>query len=391
MLFVLLLLVIAGTNIAYANGRSGTQHELSRRSVTASLRSAQPVDDRAAACSCDCCLTQLANQASTSKQLADVLECAPRSGTEDAVDDGDGRCSAVCTVPTESQVSFASLGGEVDYGRYCQSFCRPVSSTLNMLCVGKEYEVGADNGIADPPLPKAPSQKAMTQVGSILNSRRNQQATGATSDTVALALAKGQMLQAKMRAEMAGKAARVAKEAYERVMHSSSEMSEDAAKVTVQTIIHGAQSQAADALAIRQKYEADARTKAIKAALKIAKVYKDAMVRDGNLANTWSQRSQEFATAANQRSAIAASEASRAEQYQLNGDPQLATTYILQSQQAEDQAAAFQKNADAAQATSDSIRKGTNWYPLAEAAAAANMLVKSMPPDVLPPPMPVLP
>merc|ERR1719329_1142994 len=120
-----------------------------------------------------------------------------------------------------------------------------------------------------------------------------------------MSLAKGEMMQAKIHAEMAGEAARIAKEAFEKVVRSAKSMSDAAAMAALDEVKHEAALQAKDAANIRNTWENDAKKTAQNAAVAVAMVYKKAMVRDQALANIFQERAFEYAGAAAQRQTMA--------------------------------------------------------------------------------------
>ena len=149
--------------------------------------------------------------------------------------------------------------------------------------------------------------------------------------------------------------------------------------------------QAKEALQLRQQYEAAAKANAIAAALGIAQVYHDAQKTAWLTALTWSTRAGQIAGAAGQRKALAHKLAETAQKYMDLSEFDLARDENQQAHQAMDQAEGFAKMADSAWKQASAIQKSQEWYIYAEEAAAANMLAASMPPDVPPPGMPVLP
>jgi len=139
------------------------------------------------------------------------------------------------------------------------------------------------------------------------------------------------------------------------------------------------------------RYEEAAKENARKAAIGIAKVYKNAMDKTQGVAALWAERANEYGTAAAQRKKMAEDIAGEAFKYGANQDFKMARDANMQAHQAMDQAASFAKVARSAWEQSVAINSGMKWYAYAEQAAAANMLAKAMPPDVPPPDLPKLP
>merc|ERR1719171_2017492 len=174
----------------------------------------------------------------------------------------------------------------------------------------------------------------------------------------------------------------IAKGSYERILRSSRQAAVEVGKATVKEIKREAGEQAKLAVQIREKYEAAAKENARKAAVGIAKVYKDALVKTQGVAALWAERANEYATAAGQRKKMASDISADAFKYAASQDFKMARDANMQAHQAMDQAAAFAKVARSAWDQSVAINNGLKWYAYAETAAAANILVKATPPDV---------
>jgi len=179
--------------------------------------------------------------------------------------------------------------------------------------------------------------------------------------------------------------------AYEKVLRAARVAAEASGKAVIAEIKREAGEQAKEALIVRKNYEAAAQANAVKAALGIAKVYKNALLRDQGIAGTWSMRSAEYAAAAGQRKGMALTMAKDAQNYLGSKNFEEAQAYLLQSQQAMEQARSFAGRSTAAHTQAVNINNQLKWYVWAEQAAAANALAANMPPDVAPPGMPPLP
>lgn len=332
------------------------------------------------------------------------LKCAPRSLAAAHVELGG--CPAgpsECTSkPAEELVEGEGVApaNVTDYTNFCYVSCRPEGAHLNDLCVEADNEEAGsitEQAANDPSARKAraaaamslmhsPVARAMTQF-----TARRQPAAAADMSGALLPLAKGQMIEAMIHAKAAGQAAMLAKESYEQVLRSARVSATEAGKATIAEIRRESAEQAKEAVLIRERYEAAAKASAIKAALKIAQVYKDAMGKAQGVASMWSDRSMEYATAAAQRKKMAQDIAKKAFKYYSTQDFKMARDENMQAHQAMDQAADFAKRSTAAFKEAQVINGHLKWYVYAESAAAANMLAKAMPPDVAPPDMPPLP
>lgn len=392
--FALLLLQATQGSTFLRNARARTarvsvgarEHAVTQGQAGAGQRSGEQMPD----CVCDCCITQKA-AAHTS------LQCLPRAS---ALTNTDSGCSTTCAVESDLFKSFETRTGEVDYSRFCQSQCRPVTTTLNELCVDSADADDASDSDTSPPgnadaegsgsSAAAGPQQAMSQLNSTVTQVASDR-TSASEDTTALLLARGEMMQAKSQAEMAGRAARVARQAYERELMSARTLARDASKATLDEIKSEGAKSAREAWNIRMKYVKGMQAKAAAAARAAALPYKKAMLRDTNIASVWAERAGQLATAAVQREDMATGFEADAERYRGVGDKTMETKSMLLAQQALDQASAFQAQADTATATADKIKEHLPWYNWAEQAIAKTILIKSMPYDVVPPPMPPLP
>jgi hypothetical protein len=248
-----------------------------------------------------------------------------------------------------------------------------------------DFDEGSDVNQTDAVARQPPKENAMTQVGVELSSSE-----GGNEQAVVM-LAKQKMEEAKLQAEAAGKSAFNARLAFERLKHSVDEMAEKASIATLKEIKAEAAQQSKIARDARLAYVTGAKAKAIENARAAAKVYSDAENRDVGLANVWQERAGQFATAANQREAMAMDFSSMAEVYRGRGQYALAREKVMLAHQAIDQASAFGAQSEAAYKQGVAISNSRAWYEYAKKAIAANVLAKSMPPDVPPPPMPALP
>jgi len=360
-------------------------------------KSAQRLRDSAPECTCDCCVALAeVHGVAGNDESNNGPACGPRSGAGipgGAVGDGDGGCSTTCGV-NEYQAAFLDArGNEVDYSLYCLKSCRPAGPTTGFLCASKSdsdlealpkmatgTNAGATSGSS------GSSQNAMTQI-----SGKVQASTDDDPGQAALIMAKSEMEAAQQQAISAGAAAKVAKQSYEYVLRSARAAAEASGRATIADIRKEAGLEAGRALLARQKYEAEAKEKASKAAVAAAMVYKKAQVRDIAIATTWNQRAAEYSTAAGQRKAMAQDFARQAEGARAIKQWDRAQQYMVSAHQSMDQAAEFAAKAEGAHKQAFEIQKGVLWYNYAAQAMAATVLAKSMPVDVAPPPMPALP
>merc|ERR1719359_2683592 len=153
------------------------------------------------------------------------------------------------------------------------------------------------------------------------------------------------MIEAMTKAKAAGQAAMIAKEAYERVLRSSRQAATEAGKATIKEIKREGGEQAKLAVQIRERYEAAAKENARKAAIGIAKVYKNALTKTQGIAALWAERANEYATAAGQRKKMANDLSVDAFKYGASQEFKMARDTNMQAHQAMDQAAAFARTA----------------------------------------------
>jgi len=272
----------------------------------------------------------------------------------------------------------------VDYYQFCLVECRPVEHIINSQCANPETVEVVER--------KKALEKAHSQAIAAMHDSQNFLRGKAKREIEPnLSLAKGEMLKARMQAQAAGDAARKAKEIYELVLRSAREASEEAGRATIAELRREAGEQAKKSLDARNAYEAAAHKNASNAAVGIAQVYKDALMKAQTVAGTWGLRASEYATAAAQRKTMSQDLATEAHNYDATKETTEAQNYILQAKQAMEQARQFAIESTKAHEQAQKIQDTVKWYTWAEQAAAANMLAKSMPPDVAPGPMPLLP
>uniref|UniRef100_A0A7S1L2F2 Uncharacterized protein n=1 Tax=Alexandrium catenella TaxID=2925 RepID=A0A7S1L2F2_ALECA len=335
--------------------------------------------DSVAACSCDCCLTQLE---ALVPGAASAVACAPRAGAgvaSGAAGIGDGGCGRLCQVPESERNAFESVLGEVDYTRYCPARCRPVTATLGLLCVGS---LGGTSGpltlVAASGSPR--SARALPQL---------KQKTEASKEGAAVVtLARGEMEQALAEAKAAGKAAYLARDSYERVLASSRAEAKAAAQKTLAKLRLRARKQAWDAQRLRERYEERMQKRAKKAALGAAMVYKRAKARNLQLAKAWKKRARQFEEVAKEREDTAAREAKLAQASRRSKASNMESQYRLAAQQALDEAEAYEESAEMASAQAKNISAAGKWYDQAGRYAAARAMVAALPPGVPPPALP---
>lgn len=331
-------------------------------------------------CSCDCCLVEQEDQSVGSRVGA--LKCAPRSATFASSDSG---CSDICMLPTDLRAAFQSERGDVDQSRYCMDQCSPGSSKLHELCI--------DASLVETQIAAPPARDNATAKNSNLAQVAAQvvQGAGGASESALVLLAKQKEQEAELQAEAAGSAAYTARTAYERLKLSVDEMALQASQTTLDEIKAEAAQQSKKALNVRLAYEKNAQANAVKNAVAASKVYSNAMGRDMLTADVWNQRAFQFATAAQQREKMGIDFSAEAEEYRGRGAIALSKQRLVMAHQAIDQAAAFGAQSENAHKTAQAIANSKPWYEYAKRAVAAFMLAKSMPHDVAPPPMPVLP
>eukprot|EP00397_Hematodinium_sp_SG-2012_P049540 GEMP01057166.1.p1 GENE.GEMP01057166.1~~GEMP01057166.1.p1 ORF type:complete len:355 (+),score=99.77 GEMP01057166.1:46-1110(+) len=315
-------------------------------------------------CSCDCCAVAFPNG---------KTECAPLASLALDTDEKPlvANCPLMCGLPAPS---FFSRGSVVDASRFCLETCVPVEEVRNTQCISRGDR------------PERVAHPVTTEF--VHHTTRHAMKNG---DKVSLAEARSEMLQAMQEARRAGEAAKRAKIAYEMVRRSARDAAEAAGRATLKEIQREAGEQATKAKTIREKYEAVAKLNAQNAAIGLAKVYKDAMLKAQAVAGMWGLRAQEYARAATQRKGMSSELAKEAHDYMATKEIAEAQNYLLQAHQAMQQAEDFAREADDAHKTATKINDSIKWYSYAERAAAANVLAASMPPDVPPPEMPTLP
>jgi len=322
----------------------------------------------------------------------------PRAG-DVATPAGLGDCSVTCKVPdSEARARFDATSGEVDYARYCPSFCRTfgvgqeAASDDALLCAAEtSVTQGSASGQAQQPSAwqlELLSHGAGTAAGPApapAQADVSEEVTDAILD-----LAKTQMEEARRHAEAAGAGAKTAREAYEATLATSSTMGTAAGKAMFEQIRRAAGEQASAVLRERRRYEDAARVKAMKASQEAAMVYRKAKIRDLALADTWVERADQFKQASESRERLAEDDAMQAEQYLDDHDDEAANDYKAKAREEMVQSDTFSEEADAAKKQAEAIVAGAAWYDEAMQAAAASAMAAALPPDVAPVPLPAL-
>jgi len=104
-------------------------------------------------CSCDCCQVQkmlpmqFVPQPSGEKITSQCWKASSDMGAgSDAVDEGGGICPAQCQLGSDNKI-LTSPKGQIDYNRYCNYNCQPVTDAVGTACIqfGSEHYRDAAN------------------------------------------------------------------------------------------------------------------------------------------------------------------------------------------------------------------------------------------------------
>lgn len=348
--------------------------------AVAELSAAAPEEDSAPPCSCDCCIAQAARTVSAGGA------CIPRVEGAAEVAGASSGCSKVCGVLDAQRALFDARTAQVDYSRYCPSFCVSLGSddwgqqtpqAEAMLCASRaslfvapgRRPLGLLAGRGGEPAPApAPAPAASLKVAEV-------------SDSI-LSLAKGEMMTARRHAAAAGMSARAARQAYEDVLAAAQKMGQEVGQGVLKQVQDAAAQQATEALQMRLRWEDAQRSKANKAAAAAVAMYQQAQQRDANIETSWRQRADEFAEAQKQEDQRASKAATQAEIYRDGGDPQGADDFTQQAEASLARAKQYGLEAQAAREQAAEIEKTSEVYPEAMQAAAARALYDNLPPDV---------
>jgi len=358
----------------------------------ASSRTALNATRSVASCTCDCCLAQRAKVADNRD-----LSCVPRGGPAAAVTEyGSGGCEALCAKPAGPLGdSFAALGSEVDYSRFCMAACRPIGPEVNTLC-----------GTLDE------ATQAVTQLGltSSSESEKGEPLTAAEKarklefeaqgSEAALHLAKGAMMRAEQRAREAKQAAALAKFAYEKMDKSRDLASEAAGQAALDNVIVEARMDSAKVAAIRAGWERTQQETAQRKAIAAAAPYKTAKLNTLRVADAWDKSAGDFEMLA-RRFEAQAQKATESGKLLMSGLPDGAPVpeateaklreLDLKSKEGLQFAEAYNSKVQEAKLTAQKIRDQAPWYDQAEVAAAENAMAATLPAGVAAPAMPPLP
>mmetsp|Transcript_79825 Transcript_79825/g.229130 ORF Transcript_79825/g.229130 Transcript_79825/m.229130 type:complete len:398 (+) Transcript_79825:103-1296(+) len=338
-------------------------------------------EDAAPACSCDCCIAQQARVG-----LAGSV-CVPRiEGAAAAAGLASG-CQAICGVPEDERAIFEARSPEVDYSRYCPASCISLGTddwagatpqSEAMLCAAKASFASAGAGRhlgllgqpgAPAPAPAASASLMETEV----------------SDAV-LALAKGQMMEARRHAMAAGMSAKAARQSYEDVLAAGQKYGKEVGQGVLQQIQHAAAEQAGEAVRLRLRWEEAIRVKARAAGVRAAGLYEQAQQRDVMMAGTWSERADQFMAAELQEESAATRAGAQAEVYRDAGDSEGADVFYHQAETAVALSKRYAKEAEAAKEQAAAITKNSEVYAVAIQAASARAQWANTPKDVPPDP-----
>eukprot|EP00930_Biecheleria_cincta_P057355 TRINITY_DN4330_c0_g3_i1.p1 TRINITY_DN4330_c0_g3~~TRINITY_DN4330_c0_g3_i1.p1 ORF type:complete len:402 (+),score=120.06 TRINITY_DN4330_c0_g3_i1:85-1290(+) len=373
----------------------------------AGLKVQQETGRAAEACTCDCCLSEVA------KSFHSKLACVPRGGSTSLLTEvGDGGCQTLCLKPNEGKVAefFADSGREVDYSRFCMAACQPMGSSKDLLCADKEEAAeqapapvvalvasapaAAASGLASSPA------AAESGIAADLARRTHLDASGTgEEERVAEQLAEAAVLQAANRATQAKQAAALSKYAYEKLAHSRNEAAEAAGQAALENVIIDARKDAGEAAQIRLGWEETARAHAAQKALVAAAVYKNAKVKSLSIADAWQQSAADLLKVGKQYEEYSTRQqmGEREIKKQLLADASnselVAKLHAAEVAVEHGMAAAkkYVKQANAAKDEAARIRANGAWYDQAEAAAAAHAMYADLPKGVMPPPLPPLP
>jgi len=355
------------------------------------LKAQQKVGRAAEACSCECCLSEVA------KSFHSKLACVPRGGASSLLtESGDGGCQTLCLKPDEGKVAefFADSGREVDYSRFCMAACQPGSSK-DLLCADKE-EVAVAPVVAL--AASAPAAAASGLVSSPAAAEEDAAGNG-QEEQVAEQLAEAAVLQASHRATQAKQAAALSKYAYEKLVHSRNEAAEAAGQAALEEVIIDARKDAGEATQIRLGWEEQAKAHAAQKALVAAAVYKNAKVKSLGIADAWEQSAADLLKVGKQyeeystRQQMGEREIKKQLEDDASNSELLAKLHTAEVAVEHGMVAAkkYAKQANAAKDEAARIRTNGAWYDQAEAAAAAHAMYADLPKGVMPPPLPPLP
>lgn len=332
-------------------------------------RGEEKVGEPPTPCSCDCCGVL---------RKDDKFQCAPialLTTADEELHKLASQCPEMCGTAEEG----SPLGtGLVDASRYCLATCSSVVDVPDTQCVDSEE------------LKKIKPHKKTNAF--LRNTKKKKDAGKMTiEDGLQIAVAKARMEKARSKAIAAGEEAKRSKMGYELVRRSARKAAEDVGLAAINEIKGEARLDARAAKNIRERYVDSAVKNAQKAAVKIAKVYKDSMIKAQNVAHTWGLRSSQYATAASQRKQMSIDLATTAQGYAAVKEYKEAQDYYLQSQQAMQQAKDFVAKAENAHKTAMEVNSSLPWYQYAESASAANALAVNTPIDIPVPQLPPLP
>lgn len=285
-------------------------------------------------------------------------------------------CPEMCGKEDDGSFLGTSL---IDASRYCLNSCSSVVDIPNTQCVDSgELSKIKPHKNTNAFLRQAKKKKSITKEMYI-------------NDKISIAEAKARMEKARSQAVAAGEAAKRSKMGYELVRRSARKAAEEVGLATMNEIKKEARREATEAKEIRERYVASAVKNAQNAAYGMAKIYKDSMLKARKVTGTWAARASQYGAAASQRKQMSIDMAKAAQGYMGAQEYKEAQDYMLQSQQAMQQANDFATKAASAHKTAEELNAALPWYLYAESAAAGNALVANTPLDIPVPDLPPLP
>lgn len=341
-------------------------------------------------CSCQCCS---ARKPETSL-LGSHWQCAYEHN----------ECGDFCSVDAKAKAAFLLAGDEMQYVRWCAEACSPEADNMDASCALHdlkpanmtvvdipdrrhthflEKKTAKLHHVTPPQAPKVPAM-APKKHHSLVSAKTR---AAMAAENMSLQQAKTAYMEAFTLAQQAGESARMAKQAFELGRRAPALQALRAAETLVDEIHREAREDATEAMNVRKAYEAAATKAAQGAAKGAAAVYQGAQKNVQAVQAEWGLRVGQFAGAASQLRARAEEQLGEAAKFRAL-DPKRSRESVVLARTLEDQAMTMDAKSAAAKAEADRLAGTINWYTIAARMAAANMLGKSTPYDMLPPPLP---
>lgn len=350
-------------------------------------------------CSCDCCVTQPVSGDELEKSFIGALQTFQCAISQPTTKEGTipEACSNQQKVPKEV-CFYSNLDDETatqQYEHFCYANCSPSYATqqADEQCVVKNSDtsvemVQARKGLNQKDLNQKKNQISARLGGAEPNKMmvRTRHGQKRSSEDPPISLVKAEMQQAYVYARRAGDAARIAKQAYERILGSAWKLSQKASYAVMSEVKREAREQATTAQRRKDQWVKDNQNAAASVGAAVAGTFMAEGAKAAAAHEVLAKSAAAYRTAQAERQALAEQFELRAEQAEEMKDYERANQNLVQWHQAADQTKRFGDIAAVEEKhAADALAAQAYWEsnaPVAEKYEAH----AALPPGVDPPP-----